>query len=311
MRTTAFAGHLGQEVEFNRTKYGPELLVDCAWVGEMPTFFRPGPHHLTFYEILLIERGEGQLLLDGAPHDARARKVFFTCPGQTRTWSSTNVEGLCLFFPALFLDEFFQDSLFVERLPYFSRRNAAELALSPTAAKQLKHGLLMIRDELQALRPDSVHLMRAKLYEVLIVLARNYASAHGSSEHRAHPVVSRFRQELAKSARQHQVSGYARRLGVTPGHLNALCKVHLQQTAKAAIQDAVFVEARRALLYSDATVEAIAYRLGFKDASYFARFFRRRAEMAPGAFRKQNVPKRVRATAAGLSPGAGDVHAKR
>ena len=38
-----------RRVEFLRNKYGHELLVDVAWVHDMPSFILDQPHALSFY----------------------------------------------------------------------------------------------------------------------------------------------------------------------------------------------------------------------------------------------------------------------
>ena len=63
--------------------------------------------------------------------------------------------------------------------------------------------------------------------------------------------------------------------------------IAVHDAAKAAIQDRLAVEARRALLYSDDTAARVSYLLGFKDPSYFTRFFRRVTGRSPTAFRRQ------------------------
>jgi hypothetical protein len=48
-----------QSVAFDRTKYGPEILVDVAWVHDIPTFILDRAHRLEFFEIVLVTRGTG------------------------------------------------------------------------------------------------------------------------------------------------------------------------------------------------------------------------------------------------------------
>jgi len=285
-------------VDFHRTKYGPELLVDAAWVREMPTFLQHGPHALSFYDILLVTRGRGRFWLDACGYPVRPGQVLFTTPGQVRQWRVRELDGLCLFFDALFLEEFFSDPLFLHRLPYFhAPEGAAALPLRPAAAARLRRLLLAMRRELVVAggpRPDGVHLLRARLYEALVTLARDYAAARGgpnagaAADRAPHPVALRYRELVARDgARRHRVAAYARELGVSPGHLNALCRRHLGRSAKLVIQDRLAAAARRALLYSDESVARVGYALGFADPSYFTRFFRRATGRSPSAFRAE------------------------
>ncbi len=277
-------------VDFHRTKYGPELLVDAAWVSEMPAFLHPGPHALTFYDILLITRGRGWFWLDGEPHRVRPHRVLFTSPGQVRRWGVAGLEGLCLFFPAAFLDEFFNDTHFLHRLPFFHvSAAAAALDLSPRAAGTLRRLLLGMRAELVPPRADSAHLLRARLYEALVTLARAYAAAKGVAEAQTpNRQALRFRELVEREAgRWHRVAEYGRALAVSPGHLNALAHRFLGRSAKSVIVERLEVEARRRLLYSEESVARIGHALGFRDPSYFTRFFRRAAGRAPSEFRRE------------------------
>jgi AraC family transcriptional activator of pobA len=278
-------------VDFHRTKYGPEILIDTAWVHEIPTFLHPLPHALSFYDIFLVTAGRGWFWLDAHRYAVRPGAVLFTSPGQVRRWQVRDLDGICLFFPALFLEEFFRDALFLHRLPFFHVPDGAgSLQLAPAAARSLRRKLLAMRNELRALRADSVHLLRARLYEALITIAREYSPAHVATPPRnPHPVVLRYREMVESEApQQHHVSHYARQLALTPGHLNALCRRHLGRTAKAIIEDRLSVEARRSLLYSNHSIEQIGYDLGFKDPSYFARFFRRTSGKTPSVFRTES-----------------------
>ena len=279
-----------ETVAFHPTKYGPEILVDVAWVHEIPTFILDRPHRLGFYEIILVSRGSGVAWLDAERIAIRPGLVMFTQPGQIRRWRVRGLDGVCLLFPALFLDQFFQDSNFLARLPYFrSRPGVATVRLSSDRATTLRAGLLGMRRELKVLRGDSPHLLRARLYEILVRLARWFRAAYRLGPvPEPHATIERFRLVLHREVfREHRVAWYARSLAVTPGHLNALCHRHLGISAKAAIQERLGLEARRLLLYSDDSAGRIAGRLGFGSATYFSRFFRRVVGCSPSAFRRR------------------------
>ena len=276
-------------MDFHRTKYGPEILIDIAWVREMPTFIIDRPHWLAFYDILLVTRGRGWFSLDGHRMPVRPGQVFFTTPGQVRGWEVEGLDGLCLFFPAAFLEEFFNDQQFLQRLPYFHiRSDAAAMKLPLSRMRSLRYALARMRSELRAYRDDSAHLLRARLYQTLVELARDYARRYPTKSSRTlHRAVTDFQRLVAESAlMRHDVHGYARDLAVSPAHLRLLCRRHLGVPAKEVIQERIEVEARRLLLFTDESTERVARELGFRDPSYFARFFRRRTGTSPAQFRQ-------------------------
>jgi len=276
-------------VDFHRTKYGREILIDISWIHEMPTFIVGQPHRLSFYDILLVTRGRGWFWLDGHRYRISPGQVLFTTPGQIRDWDVRDLDGLCLFFPAAFLEEFFSDAQFLHRLPYFHVGSAsAAVGLSPAMTRKFRKALSRMRTELRAWRDDSAHLLRARLYETLIRLGRLYAQRHRVPATRTpHRVVIDFQHLVAEQAVQrHHVQAFARDLAVSPSHLRLLCRRHLGVSAKEVIQERLEVTARRQLLFSDESAGQVAASLGFRDASYFARFFRRRTGLSPARFRE-------------------------
>lgn len=276
-------------VEFHRTKYGRELLLDAAFVREMPTFFRvPNPHLLRFHDILLLTAGRGTYSLDGEHCRIRPGVVLFTRPGELRSWDADGVDGACLFFSEEFVAEAFADARFLGRLAFFrDGRPSAALQLTAAERRLFLARFRAMQREIRALRDDAPDALRAVLYELLVLLNRCYARRHGAApRHAASPIVERFQALVERDhARRHRVAEYAAELGVTPGHLSALCRASLRESAGRVVRRRIALEARRLLAHSELTAAEVGFRLGFDDPAYFARFFRREAGRPPTAFR--------------------------
>jgi len=143
--------------------------------------------------------------------------------------------------------------------------------------------------EIKALPDDVTDVLRAKLYEILVLADRWYAARWGAPSSGGSGAVERFRALLeARLGTEHRVAAYARAVGLTPGHLSALCRRDLGRTAGACVRDRLALEAKRLLLHTDMTAAEVADRLGFGDPAYFARFFRREAGSPPSAYRARN-----------------------
>jgi AraC family transcriptional regulator, transcriptional activator of pobA len=257
-------------IEFHRTKYGRELLIDVIRASDIPTLDAGGDAHvLAFYEIFLITRGQGTL-----------------SPGQPRQWRAHSFDGWCLFFTADFVESFFSDPLFLFTLPYFHREGGClQIGLRKAAVTALQERLKTMQREIRRLRPDSPHALRAALYETLIQLARTYTGKTGTPV-RENATAVRLRLLIERDFHErHRPGHYARKLRITVGHLNHLARRHLGRTAGVLIRERLAVEAKRQLLHTDSTVAEIGYALGFKDPAYFARFFRREAGSTPTVFR--------------------------
>ena len=86
---------------------------------------------------------------------------------------------------------------------------------------------------------------------------------------------------------QWSLQQYADRLGLSTQRLNQLAREVSTFSALEVVHQRLTREACRRLIYTAAPVGNIAAELGFEDAAYFSRFFRRRTGSTPLAFRQE------------------------
>lgn len=117
-------------------------------------------------------------------------------------------------------------------------------------------------------------------------------SAEGAGMHAKNPqhaLFTRFRLLIEDHYAEHwSVAKYARLLNLTVERLNRICKQQANITAFEFVQQRVLQEACRRLIYIVAPVSQLAYELGFADAAYFCRFFKRRTGLSPNQYRKRH-----------------------
>ncbi|UCS92564.1 AraC family transcriptional regulator [Echinicola marina] len=77
---------------------------------------------------------------------------------------------------------------------------------------------------------------------------------------------------------------YADKLGISTKRLNQILREKLNKTGTQLIHDRVLLEAKRQIIHSENTIKEIAFNLGFKDRSYFSRFFKQHAGQTPQEF---------------------------
>lgn len=107
---------------------------------------------------------------------------------------------------------------------------------------------------------------------------------------RGESYLERFLASVEVHFREHwPVARYASELGITAVYLNALCQRLVGSNTLTIVHQRLLLEARRLLLYSAYSVAEIADVLGFVDAAYFARFFRRGTGCSPSEYRRSTL----------------------
>ena len=279
--------------DFFKTKYGSELLIDLVRLETLEKYIIGGsPHVLSYYDITLILEGNGLFRLDELRFNIEPQKIFFSTPMQVRKWDIEKVpKGLILIFEEEFLSAFFNDSEFVQRLSYFNTYHEPVLSLSTPDFTYFTTVLENIEEEIVAQDKKDNHILRAFLYQSLCWLNRQYLKSNTESE----PASGRYVYEFRKMVNQyfkhhHSVGFYADKLHMTAGHLNDMVKDHFGTSAKNFIQNRLFLEAKRLLLYSTLSVSEIAWELNFQDYSYFVRAFKKKIGCTPHSYKNSINP---------------------
>lgn len=255
--------------------------------------FRYTPHRHDFYHVVWIDSGTGTFIRDGQNHPVKSGSVIFVPPGQVHTWrwKETLAGYLLSFEPALLFSQKERPDRLLHELTHWSigaknqgRVTGAIRGLLEAAFEDLAHEFCS-NDEF---RDD---MLRAQVTALLIRLHRLFVGGAPleAQEHFA-SMTSRFLSLLEREeGKFYRASHYLTALSVSS---RVLVKAVLTETGKspsAWIRDRTLLEARRLLTYTDLTISEIAYRLNFRNVSYFVRFYRRLAGMSPGAARARNV----------------------
>jgi AraC family 4-hydroxyphenylacetate 3-monooxygenase operon regulatory protein len=100
-------------------------------------------------------------------------------------------------------------------------------------------------------------------------------------------IFHQFNELIEENYKAHlSLSNYAEKIGVTAARLNSVCQRLSGLPSKRLIMDRIMQEAQRLLKFSSVSVTQIGYELGFKDPAYFARFFRRNAQITASEYRE-------------------------
>ena len=242
--------------------------------------FRIAPHrHEHLFQVLSLSQGTARVTLDGADFRLSA--------------------GALIVVPALVVHGFgFSEDVDGIVLTLFERDvRALDLAFDQPAIIRSSGGVAreaMARLLGEADHPGERHdlAMRAHLSLLLLALhrAKSQAVANDIPADRARLHAAGFRNLVEQRFRQtRRIADYADALGLSPTHLNRICRQALGTSALSIIERRIALEARRQLLFSTLSIKQIGAELGYDDPAYFTRFITRMLGTSPGNFRQQMV----------------------
>jgi AraC-like DNA-binding protein len=130
-------------------------------------------------------------------------------------------------------------------------------------------------------------MLLAYLKVLLIYISRLYTEQYTNANPAAdRELLKKFKALIAENfVDAHEVADYAAMLNLSAGHFSEQIKEQSGKTAIEHIHDRLLLEAKRLLFHTEYPVKEIAYRLGFEEASYFNRFFKRLANTTPLGYR--------------------------
>ncbi|WP_223587353.1 helix-turn-helix domain-containing protein [Microbacterium sp. OVT16B] len=249
------------------------LLADLRTQGPGP--WAEVPHRHDFVELAWLSAGSGRHVIDFQEHTAEPGDLFIVAAGQMHHWERGEVEtdgALVLFRPELLLGRGGPG----EWAPLSGKWHP-----DPASAARID-ALLAQLDVEQRQRAPGHELAIRSLLTALLVLCGRYVSSGTVAD----GLAAQF-ERLARESRGtlRTVAECARELSVTPGHLSEVVSTATGRPPGEILREAVVHEAQRLLARSDFSCAQIARELGFDDASYFSRFFRREVGMTPSRFR--------------------------
>ena len=258
---------------------------DCSMSMMRSDFLRP--HRKDYYFFCLVRQGSSRHWIDMMPYTLKADTLYFTVPNQVQLKEEAEpLTGMLL----AFTDEFMalEGNTALKQLPIIqNKQNGHDLSLTPADVIFLEDLLNKMYAEYIGKNNWQHGMMTAYVQVLMIYLSRLYTEQYSSATQTPDRLM--LKKYLAKIegsyAQTHEVTAYAEMLNISAGHLSEVVKAQSGKPAIAHIHERLILEAKRLLFHTEHSIKEIAFQLGFEDASYFNRFFKRLAKHTPVEYR--------------------------
>jgi AraC family transcriptional activator of pobA len=247
------------------------------------------PHlHEQVEQLIVVRRGGGTLRFEDAQQSFHAPAIIvvpsrklhaFSYEENTERWVVTVAKG------------YFQE--IVTRTPEFSEILAAAHCIQyldhEREYAELEHVLGKLDWEQKLSARYREIATEALLIDLLVGILRKIQDSHAchtAQQGSYQDVHRRFIRMVEEHHTEHwSLQKFAAALGVTLPHLRAVCRSVTGESPIRLINARIVLEAQRCLAHTNLSVSEIAYRLGFEDPAYFARFFKSRCGQTPSLYK--------------------------
>jgi AraC family transcriptional activator of pobA len=241
-------------------------------------------HRHDFFYLLALKKGKGNHEIDFTPYTVHDNSIFIMRPGQVHQHllKAKSQGHLIQFKTDLYHSH---DNIALQLLSKASSVNHYQLDASNF--KKLHALLENILQEYNNKHHSYQQVIKANLEILFIELVRQHSKITAKNiTTYTQERLEKFLELLETHITAHkQVTEYASMLSLSPYQLNAITNAALGKTCSELINEYIILEAKRYLLATTNQVNQIAYHLGYEDASYFIRFFKKHAGTSPDAFR--------------------------
>lgn len=138
------------------------------------------------------------------------------------------------------------------------------------------------------LTPDLMSNIVSILIQITVPLYDKISKNQQAPRTREEAIGKEFAKLVMENySKEHHLTFYAEKIGITVPHLCVMVKKRLGMTAMQVISQAIMTDAKAQLKSSDAQIKEIAISLGFSNMSFFNKFFKEHTQMTPKQYREQ------------------------
>jgi AraC-like DNA-binding protein len=250
------------------------------------------PHRVGFNALFIVTKGRGVHTVDFVPYSYRKGTVFFIAKDQIHTF---HINPDCDGYLLAFIDNFLNRLVVNEKLHILYEifdyiDYSAKLELDDTIYQDLLRLLKALEKEYSITLDEYKELILLPLLQAMLLkLSRERLPKRLPIEERDKSLYLQFKKLTLEHNYTMHVNDYAKSLQVSSKTLTNMSNRYLGKSTKKYLDAHLILQIKRLLLDENLTIENIADRLCFDEATNMVKFFKRYEGVTPVQFAKQYI----------------------
>jgi AraC-like DNA-binding protein len=230
-------------------------------------------HRHDYFEIILINEGNGNQLIDFVNYPICSEQISMVYPGQVHLMNRNTANGLVI----QFRKDIFE---YIYALKHFNLYLSKPVFTSDTFT--FNHLFDLTNRMRSLLREDNLSsLSKHKAYNYLQIILISLVESAEQQIYRQY-LVTEFLFLMSENIYStRKVSEYCDLLHCTAEKLNEVCKKTLGKNALQLIHEEVLLEIKRLLLLNQLSLKEIAFQMNFDSQANFSGFIKSRTGLSP------------------------------
>ena len=238
-------------------------------------------HRHDYFEIILVNEGAGNQLIDFTSYNVAAGDAYVIYPGQVHLMNRDSSNGLIIQFRKNLFE-------YLHPVKHYHLYNTNSIHLGNQQFEHLYDIALRIKNVLDSksqVSPIALHKAYSYLQIILISLveAGSEKLVNDKERHVLEEYLSLITTHILDKKK---VGEYAVMLGCNTEKLNDICKRVLGKGALELIHEELMLEIRRLLLFNELSLKEICYHLNFDSQANFSGFIKTRTGLTPTELQK-------------------------
>lgn len=244
------------------------------------------------YFIYIFKEAEGRHTVGERSQQLCNGSIHFLPQGLTQSFSGIKkMEGYCIEFSPDLFSRYTLNKEMLYDLPFFGYDTESAAHVIPAKDFAVLYALFaFMHTEMQQAHQGYEKIIVSGINIVLLKCGQWFGgdtqkkseSHYTSAYYGSLQLVENYRRLIrTHCTKQHFVKFYAAQLNQTPNYLNVVVRSITGSKASDLIHAQIITEAKHLLIHTKLSHKEVAAELGFKDQSYFTKFFKRETGQNP------------------------------